>query len=223
MWLLKRTIASEGVFLTDHGVRSIESRFSNIEAPSQWVFDSLDVKICFLMHSFKSSVTAQLSNTLQKLQKTTLSAVSIDLGHSSHDFQGRDSKTAPCSSAHFLVLLQTRTWIRSSVFRNMAEDSIRRRTACDRCHSQKIRCPRDPAHEICDRCQKAGKSCVFSPFRQKKVPEGDFGADEGSVISPASSSNGQSDVTGSSASTSNRKRQRVQTPSDREESTSKSL
>lgn len=70
VWLqrcYKSTAASEGVFLTDHGLRSIESRFSKIEAPSGRVLDSLDVNKC-LLHSLKSSPIAQLSNTLKKLQ-----------------------------------------------------------------------------------------------------------------------------------------------------------
>ncbi|KAG4433413.1 hypothetical protein IFR05_011099 [Cadophora sp. M221] len=55
-------------------------------------------------------------------------------------------------------------------------DDIRRRAACDRCHSQKIKCPRRDGLEICERCMKARTPCVFSPFRQKKIPEED--ADE---------------------------------------------
>jgi hypothetical protein len=108
-----------------------------------------------------------------------------------------------------------------SVSRAMSEDTIRRRAACDRCHSQKIRCPRNPAQEVCDRCQKAGKPCVFSPFRQKKIPGDGQGADGGSIVSPNRSSDGQGDAKGTNASVVNRKRQRVQTPSDREESISK--
>ncbi|KAJ4128949.1 hypothetical protein NW768_007474 [Fusarium equiseti] len=42
------------------------------------------------------------------------------------------------------------------------------RTACDRCHSQKLRCPRpskadsDKGDKTCNRCRRAGKICVFS-------------------------------------------------------------
>ncbi|KAH9214650.1 hypothetical protein DL95DRAFT_148874 [Leptodontidium sp. 2 PMI_412] len=50
---------------------------------------------------------------------------------------------------------------------------IRRRAACDRCHSQKIKCPRRDGSEICERCMKARTPCIFSPFRQKKTPEED--------------------------------------------------
>ncbi|KAF4616217.1 hypothetical protein G7Y89_g15189 [Cudoniella acicularis] len=57
----------------------------------------------------------------------------------------------------------------------MAEE-IRLRAACDRCHSQKLRCPRQPGQDVCGRCAKAHRSCVFSPFRQKKLPEGDHGS-----------------------------------------------
>lgn len=47
-------------------------------------------------------------------------------------------------------------------------EEVRKRAACDRCHSQKLRCPRRPGVEVCDRCLKARSSCVYSPFRQKK-------------------------------------------------------
>jgi hypothetical protein len=55
----------------------------------------------------------------------------------------------------------------------MSEDNdpVRLRTACDRCHSQKLRCPKPAGAEVCDRCRKAGRPCVFSPFRQKKDSE----------------------------------------------------
>nr|ACZ51408.1 Zn(II)2-Cys6 binuclear cluster domain-like protein [Fusarium sp. NRRL 13405] len=42
------------------------------------------------------------------------------------------------------------------------------RTACDRCHSQKLRCPRpskadsEKGDKTCNRCRRAGKICVFS-------------------------------------------------------------
>lgn len=51
------------------------------------------------------------------------------------------------------------------------DDDIRRRSACDRCHSQKLRCPKRQGAVVCDRCVKAGASCIYSPFRQKKDPE----------------------------------------------------
>jgi hypothetical protein len=49
----------------------------------------------------------------------------------------------------------------------MIED-VRRRSACDRCHSQKLRCPKRPGADICERCLKAKAPCAYSPFRQKK-------------------------------------------------------
>ncbi|CZT48801.1 uncharacterized protein RSE6_09553 [Rhynchosporium secalis] len=52
-------------------------------------------------------------------------------------------------------------------------DEVRRRAACDQCHSQKIKCPRQDVSKICDRCMKARTPCVFKPFRQKKTPEED--------------------------------------------------
>lgn len=41
--------------------------------------------------------------------------------------------------------------------------SSRYRSACDRCHSQKLRCPKQAGSAICSRCQKAGARCAFSP------------------------------------------------------------
>ncbi|KAH7348436.1 hypothetical protein BKA65DRAFT_476850 [Rhexocercosporidium sp. MPI-PUGE-AT-0058] len=63
-------------------------------------------------------------------------------------------------------------------------DEVRRRAACDRCHSQKIRCPRRVGSEICDRCMKARTPCFFSPFRQKKTSEEDAEEDV-SVVATA--------------------------------------
>src|SRR5258708_2149542 len=48
------------------------------------------------------------------------------------------------------------------------KDTVRLRAACDRCHSQKLKCPRTAGIQKCNRCNKARTSCVFSPFRQKK-------------------------------------------------------
>lgn len=39
----------------------------------------------------------------------------------------------------------------------------RTRLACDRCHSQKLRCPKQPGSAICTRCLKASKQCTYSP------------------------------------------------------------
>ncbi|KAJ9150448.1 hypothetical protein NKR23_g3846 [Pleurostoma richardsiae] len=39
----------------------------------------------------------------------------------------------------------------------------RTRLACDRCHSQKLRCPKQPGSLLCTRCLKAGAACVYSP------------------------------------------------------------
>ncbi|KAB5550020.1 hypothetical protein GE09DRAFT_1035079 [Coniochaeta sp. 2T2.1] len=40
---------------------------------------------------------------------------------------------------------------------------IRTRQSCDRCHGQKLKCPKKPGSAICARCEKAGSACVFSP------------------------------------------------------------
>ncbi|KAI0874271.1 hypothetical protein GGS24DRAFT_349150 [Hypoxylon argillaceum] len=37
------------------------------------------------------------------------------------------------------------------------------RSSCDRCHSQKLKCPKEPGSATCSRCRKAGSHCVFSP------------------------------------------------------------
>ncbi|KAI9736194.1 MAG: hypothetical protein M1834_001079 [Cirrosporium novae-zelandiae] len=39
----------------------------------------------------------------------------------------------------------------------------KRRSACDRCHSQKLRCLKQPGNGNCDRCLKLGAQCIFSP------------------------------------------------------------
>jgi hypothetical protein len=43
----------------------------------------------------------------------------------------------------------------------MQESIPRKRTACDRCHGHKLRCPRPLLGSTCSRCQKAGVQCVF--------------------------------------------------------------
>ncbi|PLN76260.1 hypothetical protein BDW42DRAFT_179122, partial [Aspergillus taichungensis] len=42
---------------------------------------------------------------------------------------------------------------------------VQLRRACDRCHSQKLRCERTGSGS-CDRCEKMGVTCVFSPSRR---------------------------------------------------------
>ena len=37
------------------------------------------------------------------------------------------------------------------------------RSACDRCHAKKTKCPRQPGASSCIRCAKAGAHCSFSP------------------------------------------------------------
>ncbi|KAI0882369.1 uncharacterized protein GGS22DRAFT_50899 [Annulohypoxylon maeteangense] len=37
------------------------------------------------------------------------------------------------------------------------------RSSCDRCHSQKLKCPKELGVTTCTRCLKAGTPCVFSP------------------------------------------------------------
>lgn len=40
---------------------------------------------------------------------------------------------------------------------------IRTRQSCDRCHGQKLKCPKRSGSAVCARCEKAGSACVFSP------------------------------------------------------------
>lgn len=37
------------------------------------------------------------------------------------------------------------------------------RSACDRCHAQKLRCPKQVGSIVCGRCSKAGARCRYSP------------------------------------------------------------
>lgn len=40
---------------------------------------------------------------------------------------------------------------------------IRTRQSCDRCHAQKLKCPKQIGSTVCTRCMKAGALCFFSP------------------------------------------------------------
>ena len=40
---------------------------------------------------------------------------------------------------------------------------IRNRQSCDRCHTQKLKCPKQEGSATCTRCMRAGAVCVFSP------------------------------------------------------------
>ncbi|KAH8691306.1 hypothetical protein BGW36DRAFT_388079 [Talaromyces proteolyticus] len=54
---------------------------------------------------------------------------------------------------------------------NEKPPSLRRRLACDRCHSFKLKCSRPAASSngICARCLKAGTDCVYSPSMRGQV------------------------------------------------------
>ena len=47
----------------------------------------------------------------------------------------------------------------------------KRRLACDRCHSQKLRCPKTQGAVSCARCSKAGAPCEFSPSLRGSKPQ----------------------------------------------------
>ena len=38
---------------------------------------------------------------------------------------------------------------------------VKQRSACDRCHGQKLRCPKSEHSTACTRCLRAGATCVF--------------------------------------------------------------
>lgn len=40
---------------------------------------------------------------------------------------------------------------------------FRNRSACDRCHAQKLRCAKQSGSLVCTRCSKAGARCIYSP------------------------------------------------------------
>ncbi|CAI6338011.1 unnamed protein product [Periconia digitata] len=44
------------------------------------------------------------------------------------------------------------------------------RTACDRCHGQKMKCIREPGQSKCNRCLPSHFECVFSPSRKAGRP-----------------------------------------------------
>lgn len=50
----------------------------------------------------------------------------------------------------------------------------RTRSACDRCHSQKLRCPKQAGSVTCARCSKAGARCVYSPPGTNFTPTDDI-------------------------------------------------
>ena len=69
----------------------------------------------------------------------------------------------------------------------MANEEIRLRAACDRCHNQKLRCPKVSSSGTCGRCAKAQVQCSFSPFRQKKEKKAGSESIKASMVSQLSS------------------------------------
>ncbi len=68
--------------------------------------------------------------------------------------------------------------------------SLRRRAACDRCHSQKLRCLKPSGSEICARCLKARVPCVYSPSLRGYRPAGDTATSTPSASSGNGNGNG---------------------------------
>ncbi|PGH00866.1 hypothetical protein AJ80_09118 [Polytolypa hystricis UAMH7299] len=48
----------------------------------------------------------------------------------------------------------------------------KRRLACDRCSSLKLRCPKVEGNEVCTRCLRASAACIFSPSIRGQRPHG---------------------------------------------------
>lgn len=66
---------------------------------------------------------------------------------------------------------------------------VRNRQSCDRCHTQKLKCPKQAGSPICTRCMKAGAVCAFSPpgggSSSRKASEPIFPPDHGGMSSSA--------------------------------------
>lgn len=58
----------------------------------------------------------------------------------------------------------------------------RTRSACDRCHTQKLRCPKQAGSTTCARCLKAGARCVYSPPGTNFTPVDDINVACGDMI-----------------------------------------
>lgn len=59
---------------------------------------------------------------------------------------------------------------------------IKTRLACDRCHGQKLRCPKQAGSRVCTRCERAGVACIFSPIGKTG---GTFQSGNSNGLSPA--------------------------------------
>ncbi|KAK4215794.1 hypothetical protein QBC37DRAFT_311788 [Rhypophila decipiens] len=59
------------------------------------------------------------------------------------------------------------------------------RLACDRCHSHKLRCPRQEGQGACQRCLRANATCVFSPRQKRASPSATCNKGEQDQSQPA--------------------------------------
>lgn len=50
------------------------------------------------------------------------------------------------------------------------DQPLKIRRACDRCHTQKLRCKRIEGHNTCVRCGNANLTCIFSPPGKNQKP-----------------------------------------------------
>ncbi|KAF2488577.1 hypothetical protein BU16DRAFT_623328 [Lophium mytilinum] len=51
----------------------------------------------------------------------------------------------------------------SRAYSNPTSRSAKSRSACNRCHSQKLRCVRRPGYDICERCSRLKIACRYGP------------------------------------------------------------
>lgn len=52
-----------------------------------------------------------------------------------------------------------------------SQAGLKRRSACDRCRSQKLRCLRRPGEETCTRCLNSQSQCIFGASRRGLRPQ----------------------------------------------------
>lgn len=65
------------------------------------------------------------------------------------------------STIHCIIVVSVFEICKLSIVQMEQPPKIRR--ACDRCHTQKLRCKRIEGHHTCVRCGNANLTCIFSP------------------------------------------------------------
>lgn len=56
------------------------------------------------------------------------------------------------------------------IYKMPRQPNPQNRLACDRCHGQKLRCPRQEGQGACQRCLRASATCIFSPRQKRTSP-----------------------------------------------------